>query len=164
MLLTHVPLRHRSDRARVMPLQDALLRSDCQKGVEKGGHDQLCKDHKKSRGGAEQYNARRGTRRPSPVAAKAYAHERPGVHDARPIHWKTKEGLVRVPTLTAASRIEVSCGAGEGFWSRRAEENNKAPPEVVGTSCSCEQKNTMVSTRARWAGWSLRSSINEARR
>ena len=79
---------------------------------KEGGHDQLCKKIKKA-GGAEQYNANKKYGEAVAVAAEACAEDTKGQTCyicTQALHWKTKEGLVRMCSCRGtAGFAHVSC-------------------------------------------------------
>ena len=79
---------------------------------KEGGHDQLCKKMKKA-GGAEQYNANQKYAEAVAVAATACAEDTKGQTCyicTQALHWKTKEGLVRMCACRGtAGFAHVSC-------------------------------------------------------
>ena len=115
---------------------------ECQKQHwEGGGHDQLCKKIKKA-GGAEQYNANSRYAEAVSVAAEACAEDTRGQTCyicTQALHWKTKEGLVRMCACRGtAGFAHVSCLAEQAkILYNEAEENN----------LGVETKNE------RWARW-----------
>jgi len=102
---------------------------ECQKQHwEEGGHDQLCKKIKKARG-AEQYNANKKYAEAVSVAAEACADATKGQTCyicTQALHWKTKEGLVRMCAChTTEGFAHVSCLAEQAkILHEEAEENN----------------------------------------
>ncbi len=115
---------------------------ECQKQHwEGGGHDQLCKKIKKA-GGAEQYNANSRYAEAVSVAVEACADDTKGQTCyicTQALHWKTKEGLVRMCACRGtAGFAHVSCLAEQAkILYNEAEENN----------LGVETKNE------RWARW-----------
>ena len=95
---------------------------------KEGGHDKLCKTIKKA-GGAEQYNANQKYTAAVAVAAEACADDTKGQTCyicTQALHWKTKEGLVRMCACRGtAGFAHVSCLAEQAkiLWAE-AEENN----------------------------------------
>ena len=86
---------------------------ECQKQHwQEGGHDKLCKLIKKA-GGAEQYNANKKYAEAVAVAAEACAEDTKGQTCyicTQALHWKTKEGLVRMCACRGtAGFVHVSC-------------------------------------------------------
>ena len=79
----------------------------------------------KKAGGAEQYNANNKYAEAVAVAAEACAEDTKGQTCyicTQALHWKTKEGLVRmvlVPRNGGLRARVVPGGAGRRFWSRR---------------------------------------------
>jgi tetratricopeptide (TPR) repeat protein len=103
--------------------------AECQKQHwEQGGHDKLCKLIKKA-GGAEQYNANTKYAEAVAVAAEACAEDTRGQTCyicTQALHWKTKEGLVRMCACRGtAGFAHVSCLAEQAkiLWEE-AEANN----------------------------------------
>ena len=88
---------------------------------KEGGHDQLCKKIKRA-GGAEQYYANNKYTEAVAVAAEACAEDTKGQTCyicTQALHWKTKEGLVRMCACRGTdgglrARV-VPGGAGEDF-------------------------------------------------
>ena len=101
----------------------------CQKKHwEEGGHDQLCKQIKKS-GGAEQYHADTKCAEAVAVAVAKCADDTAGQTCyicTQALHWKTKEGLVRMCACRGtAGFAHVSCLAEQAkILMDEAEENN----------------------------------------
>ena len=79
---------------------------------KEGGHDQLCKKIKKQ-GGAEQYNANKKYSEAVAVAVEKCAEDTKGQTCficTQALHWKTKEGLVRMCACRGtAGFAHVSC-------------------------------------------------------
>ena len=79
---------------------------------KEGGHDNLCKKIKKA-GGAEQYNANKKYTEAVVAAAEACAEDTKGQTCyicTQALHWKTKEGLVRMCACRGtAGFAHVSC-------------------------------------------------------
>ena len=102
---------------------------ECQKQHwEGGGHDKLCKLIKKA-GGAEQYNANNKYTEAVAIAAEACAEDTKGQTCyicTQALHWKTKEGLVRMCACRGtAGFAHVSCLAEQAkILVAEAEENN----------------------------------------
>ena len=95
---------------------------------KEGGHDQLCKTIKKA-GGAEQYNADQRYSKAVVVAAEACAEDTKGQTCyicTQALHWKTKEGLVRMCACRGtAGFAHVSCLAEQAkILVAEVEENN----------------------------------------
>ena len=95
---------------------------------ERGGHDALCKKIKKG-GGAEQYHADKKYKEAVAVAAEACADDTKGQTCyicTQALHWKTKEGLVRMCSCRGtAGFAHVSCLAEQAkILVAEAEENN----------------------------------------
>ena len=137
-------------------------RAGCQKQHwEQGGHDKFCKLIKKA-GGAEQYNANIKYAEAVTVAAEACAEDTKGQTCyicTQALHWKTKEGLVRMCACRGtAGFAHVSCLAEQAkILYAEAEENNKPKYPVVArwASCSlCEQRyHGVVACALGWACW-----------
>jgi len=102
---------------------------ECQKQHwEEGGHDKLCKLIKKA-GGAEQYNANKKYAEAVSVAVAKCADDTKGQTCyicTQALHWKTKEGLVRMCACRGtAGFAHVSCLAEQAkILNDEAEENN----------------------------------------
>ena len=136
----------------------------CQKKHwEEGGHDQLCKKIKKA-GGAEQYHANTKYTEAVAVAAEKCADDTKGQTCyicTQALHWKTKEGLVRMCACRGtAGFAHVSCLAEQAkILFAEAEENNllnKAEERFQRWStCSlCEQHyHGVVACALGWACW-----------
>ena len=95
---------------------------------KEGGHDKLCKKIKKA-GGAEQYHANTKYTAAVTVAAEACADDTKGQTCyicTQALHWKTKEGIVRMCSCRGTSGFaHVSCLAEEAkILVAEAEENN----------------------------------------
>ena len=140
-------------------------RPECQKQHwEEGGHDKLCKKIKRA-GGAEQYNANNKYAEAVAVAAEACAEDTKGQTCyicTQALHWKTKEGLVRMCACRGtAGFAHVSCLAEQAkILVAEAEENNlslKVMNERWSrwTNCSlCEQNyHGVVKCALGWACW-----------
>jgi tetratricopeptide (TPR) repeat protein len=134
----------------------------CQKQHwEAGGHDKLCKLIKRG-GGAEQYNANKKYTETVVVAAEACAEDTKGQTCyicTQALHWKTKEGLVRMCSCRGtAGFAHVSCLAEQAkILTAEAEENNKSkdPAWTRWHTCSlCEQRyHGLVRNALGWACW-----------
>ena len=150
----------------------------CQKQHwEVGGHDKLCKKIKKA-GGAEQYHANMKYAEAVAVAAKACVDDTKGQTCyicTQALHWKTKEGLVRMCACRGtAGFAHVSCLAEQAkILLTEAEENNLSD-KVKQTrwerwhDCSlCEQRyHGVVACALGWACWKIylgRPEANVAR-
>ena len=134
----------------------------CQKKHwEEGGHDQLCRKIKRD-GGAEQFYANTKYAEAVSVAAEACAEDTKGQTCyicTQALHWKTKEGLVRMCACRGtAGFAHVSCLAEQAkLLCDEAEENNLD----MGSRwerwylCSlCEQDyHGVVSCALGWACW-----------
>ena len=95
---------------------------------KEGGHDTLCKPIKKA-GGAEQYNANKKYAEAVTVAAEACADDTKGQTCyicTQALHWKTKEGLVRMCACRGTAGVaHVSCLAEQAkILVAEALENN----------------------------------------
>ena len=145
---------------------------------KEGGHDKLCKAIKRA-GGAEQYNANKKYAEAVAVAATACAEDTKGQTCyicTQAVHWKTKEGLVRMCACRGtAGFAHVSCLAEQAkILYAEAEENNlgdKAMNERFSRwhACSlCEQDyHGVVRCALGWACWKTyvgRQEANWARR
>ncbi len=131
---------------------------------KEGGHDQLCKKIKKA-GGAEQYNANKRYTEAVAVAAEKCADDTKGQTCyicTQALHWKTKEGLVRMCSCRGtAGFAHVSCLAEQAkILMDEVEENNldsKAFDERWKRwyACSlCEQRHHgVVRCAMGWACW-----------
>ena len=131
---------------------------------KEGGHDKLCKKIKKA-GGAEQYNANKKYSEAVAVAAEACAEDTKGQTCyicTQALHWKTKEGLVRMCSCRGtAGFAHVSCLAEQAkILFAEAEENNlgwetKNPRWARWCTCSlCEQEyHGVVRCALGWACW-----------
>jgi len=128
---------------------------------KEGGHDQLCKKIKRA-GGAEQYNANEKYAEAVTVAATACADDTKGQTCyicTQALHWKTKEGLVRMCACRGtAGFAHVSCLAEQAkILLAEAEENNKdtSPSWRRWHKCSlCEQDyHGVVACALSWACW-----------
>ena len=124
----------------------------------------LCKKIKR-RGGAEQYHADKKCEEAIAVAAEACAEDTAGQTCyicTQAVHWKTKEGLVRMCACRGtAGFAHVSCLAEQAkILIAEAEENNlnnKVLAERFDrwSDCSlCEQEyHGVVACALGWAGW-----------
>ena len=137
----------------------------CQKEHwERGGHDALCKKIKKG-GGAELYHADKKTKEAVAEAVEKCADDTKGQTCyicTQALHWKTKEGLVRMCACRGtAGFAHVSCLAEQAkILCDEAEENNlgaKAKNERFAKwhTCSlCEQEyHGVVRCALGWACW-----------
>ena len=137
----------------------------CQEQHWKGcGHDKLCKKIKKS-GGAEQYHAEKKHAEAVADAAEACAEDTKGQTCyicTETVHWKTKEGLVRMYACRGtAGFAHVSCLAEQAkILVEEAEENNLDGERsqsrwLQWSTCSmCEQDHQGgVSCALGWACW-----------
>jgi hypothetical protein len=114
----------------------------CQKEHwERGGHDALCKKIKKG-GGAEQYHADKKCQEAVAVAVEECAADTKGQTCyicTQALHWKTKEGLVRMCACRGtAGFAHVSCLAEQAKILREDAEYNNLGRKVK---------------EARWRGW-----------
>jgi hypothetical protein len=138
---------------------------ECQKQHwEQGGHDKLCKLIKKA-GGAEQYNANKKYAEAVAVAAEKCAADTKGQTCyicTQALHWKTKEGLVRMCACRGtAGFAHVSCLAEQAkILYAEAEENNLGQEAMQSRwerwhTCSlCEQHyHGVVFCALGWACW-----------
>ena len=131
---------------------------------KEGGHKALCKQIKKG-GGAEQYNADKKYKEAVAEAAEACADDTKGQTCyicTEAVHWKTKEGLVRMCACRGTSGFaHVSCLAEQvKILVAEAEENNvgaKAFDErwARWDKCGlCEQEyHGVVKCALGWACW-----------
>ena len=131
---------------------------------KEGGHDQLCKTIKKA-GGAEQYNANKKLAEAVAVAVEACADDTKGQTCyicTQALHWKTKEGLVRMCSCRGtAGFVQVSCLAEQAkILVAEAYENNldhkaKDARWKRWYTCSlCEQEyHGVVLCALGWACW-----------
>jgi hypothetical protein len=131
---------------------------------KEGGHDKLCKIIKKA-GGAEQHNANKKYTEAVAVAAEACAEDTKGQTCyicTQALHWKTKEGLVRMCACRGTAGVaHVSCLAEQAkILCAEAEENNldlKVQNQrwTRWRSCSlCEQRyHGVVLCALGWACW-----------
>ena len=136
----------------------------CQKKHwEEGGHDQLCKQIKKS-GGAEQYHADKMCAEAVAVAVAKCADDTAGQTCyicTQALHWKTKEGLVRGCACRGTAGVaHVSCLMEQAkILMDEAEENNlrEAFHERGQRWCICslcEQRyHGVVACALGWACW-----------
>jgi hypothetical protein len=152
---------------------------ECQKTHwEEGGHDQICKPIKRA-GGAEQYNANQKYAEAVAVAAEKCAEDTKGQTCyicTQALHWKTKEGLVRMCACRGtAGFAHVSCLAEQAkiLWEEAEERNldEKVRHERWRRwyACSlCEQSyHGVVRCALGWACWKTylgRSETDRARR
>ena len=127
---------------------------------KEGGHDQLCKKIKRA-GGAEQYYANNKYSEAVAVAATACAEDTKGQTCyicTQALHWKTKEGLVRMCACRGtAGFAHVSCLAEQAkILVAESEENNLDDTRWRRWyKCSlCEQHyHGLVSCALGWACW-----------
>ena len=137
----------------------------CQKQHwEAGGHDKLCKLIRKG-GGAEQYHADTMYTEAVAVATMACAEDTKGQTCyicTQALHWKTKEGLVRMCSCRGtAGFAHVSCLAEQAkILVAEAEENNLDDDVKFGRFCRwdlcglCEQDyHGVVRCALGWACW-----------
>jgi hypothetical protein len=131
---------------------------------KEGGHDQLCKKIKRS-GGAEQYHANNKYTEAVAVAVEACADDTKGETCyicTQALHWKTKEGLVRMCACRGtAGFAHVSCLAEQAkILYAEGEENNLGEKAMVprwgrwDTCGLCEQQyHGAVLCALGWAVW-----------
>jgi hypothetical protein len=131
---------------------------------KEGGHDKLCRLIKKA-GGAEQYNANNKYAEAVSVAVAKCADDTKGQTCyicTQALHWKTKEGLVRMCACRGtAGFAHVSCLAEQAkILCDEAEENNLGDKAwgarwLRWSTCSlCEQRyHGVVSCALGWACW-----------
>ena len=131
---------------------------------KEGGHDQLCKKIKKA-GGAEQYNANKKYAEAVAVAAEACAADTKGQTCyicTQALHWKTKEGLVRMCACRGtAGFAHVSCLAEQAKILVAEVEANNLGVKVLNerwgrwyTCGLCEQgHHGEVSCALGWGCW-----------
>ena len=137
----------------------------CQKQHwEAGTHDMLCKKIKKQ-GGAEQYNANKKYSEAVAVAVEKCADDTKGQTCyicTQALHWKTKEGLVRMCACRGtAGFAHVSCLAEQAKILVAEAEENKLGAQALNArlarwySCSqCEQHyHGVVQCALGWACW-----------
>ena len=137
----------------------------CQKEHwERGGHDALCKKIKKG-GGAEPYHAEKKYKELLAEAAEKCADDTAGQTCyicTQSLHWKTKEGLVRMCACRGtAGFAHVSCLAEQAkILVAEAEENNWDSDRFMPRwkrweKCSlCEQRyHGVVRGALGWACW-----------
>ena len=129
-----------------------------------GGHDLLCKKIKKG-GGAEQYHADKKTKEAVAVAVEKCAADTKGQTCficTQALHWKTKEGLVRMCACRGtAGFAHVSCLAEQAkILVAEVEENNLGLAALDERfrrwyTCSlCEQQyHGAVVCALSWACW-----------
>ncbi len=132
---------------------------DCQKRHWKGGHKQVC-DQIKRRGGAEQCHAEKNYKEAVAVAVAKCAADTKGQTCyicTQALHWKTKEGLVRMCACRGtAGFAHVSCLAEQAkLLNDEAEENNKVVQWHRWDKCGlCEQRyHGVVHCALGWAAW-----------
>jgi tetratricopeptide (TPR) repeat protein len=131
---------------------------------KEGGHDKLCKPIKKA-GGAEQYNANKKYAEAVAVAVEKCADDTKGQTCyicTQALHWKTKEGLVRMCACRGtAGFAHVSCLAEQAkILVAEAWENNLDSKAFdkrwrQWDTCSlCEQRyHGVVACALGWACW-----------
>ena len=138
---------------------------ECQKQHwEQGGHDKLCKLIKKA-GGAEQYNANTKYTEAVAVAVQKCAEDTKGQTCyicTQALHWKTKEGLVRMCACRGtAGFAHVSCLAEQAkILVAEGEDNNLDHKDKFGRfkrwqTCSlCKQEyHGVVQCALGWGCW-----------
>ncbi len=138
----------------------------CQKKHwEEGGHDNLCKQIKRG-GGAEQYHADKMCAEAVAVAVAKCADDTAGQTCyicTQALHWKTKEGLVRMCACRGtAGFAHVSCLMEQAkILMDEAEQNNlREAFREAGKRwyvCSlCEQRyHGVVACALGWASWKM---------
>ncbi len=131
---------------------------------KEGGHDNVCKKIKKA-GGAEQYHANQKYTEAVVAAAKKCAEDTKGQTCyicTQALHWKTKEGLVRMCACRGtAGFAHLSCLAEQAkILVAEAEENNLGDDVIYERfnrwhTCSlCEQPHHgVVACALGWACW-----------
>jgi hypothetical protein len=131
---------------------------------KEGGHDTLCKPIKKA-GGAEQYHANKKYAEAVTIAAEACAEDTKGQTCyicTQALHWKTKEGLVRMCACRGtAGFAHVSCLAEQAkilcaeAWENHLGIKMKNERWDRWHTCSlCEQKyHGVVRCALGWACW-----------
>ena len=151
----------------------------CQKTHwEQGGHDKLCRKIRKG-GGAEQFHAETKYTEAVALAAEACAEDTKGQTCyicTQAVHWKTKEGLVRMCACRGtAGFAHVSCLAEQAKILREEAEYNNLGVEALNErwgrwhTCSlCEQEyHGVVRCALGWACWKTyvgRPETDQARR
>ncbi|CAH0379140.1 unnamed protein product [Pelagomonas calceolata] len=156
------PLAH--DAPRCVRCKIRYCDSTCQHDHWRRGHKQMCK--KIHRGGnAEQYNADKKYKEAVAVAVEACAKDTKGQTCyicTQALHWKTKEGLVRMCACRGtAGFAHVSCLAEQAkILVAEVEENNLGDKAMDVRfarwySCSlCEQQyHGVVGCALGWACW-----------
>jgi tetratricopeptide (TPR) repeat protein len=143
--------------------------------LERGRADQLCKKIKKE-GGAEQYNANKRYTEAVAVAVEKCADDTKGQTCficTQALHWKTKEGLVRMCACRGtAGFAHVSCLAEQAKILREEAEYNNLDLQPRWNRwyiCSlCEQNyHGVVACALGWACWKTylgRPEADRARR
>ncbi|CAH0364607.1 unnamed protein product [Pelagomonas calceolata] len=167
MILTNcaacaAPLAH--DAPRCVRCQTRYCNKTCQHDHWRRGHKQMCK--KIHRGGnAEQYNADKKYKEAVAVAVEACADDTKGQTCyicTQALHWKTKEGLVRMCACRGtAGFAHVSCLAEQAkILMDEVKENNLGPEALQARwvrwhTCSlCEQQyHGVVKCALGWACW-----------
>ena len=136
----------------------------CQKQHWDGGHKEICKKIKKT-GGAEQYNANNKYSEAVAVAAEKCADDTKGQTCyicTQALHWKTKEGLVRMCACRGtAGFAHVSCLVEQAkILVAEGEENNVGDDALQARfnrwyACSlCKQRyHGVVACALGWACW-----------
>ncbi len=127
---------------------------------KEGGHDTLCKKIKKA-GGAEQYNANKKYAEAVSVAVEACADDTKGQTCyicTQALHWKTKEGLVRMCACRGtAGFAHVSCLAEQAkiLYADARERKLDDDKWARWHTCSlCEQQyHGVVNCALGWACW-----------
>ena len=131
---------------------------------ERGGHEALCRRIKRA-GGAEQYHADKKYKEAVAVAVEACADDTKGQTCyicTQALHWKTKEGLVRMCACRGtAGFAHVSCLAEQAKILREEAEENNLGADALDMrwerwyKCSlCEQHHHgVVMCALGWACW-----------
>ena len=147
------------------PLQHALLRARMPGAALERGRPRPALQKIKKAGGAEQYNANKKYAEAVAVAAEACAEDTKGQTCyicTQALHWKTKEGLVRMCACRGtAGFAHVSCLAEQAkILVAEAEENNLGDKvlnerwERWHTCSLCEQDyHGVVRCALGWACW-----------
>ena len=144
---------------RCIRCQTRYCNKTCQHDHWRRGHKQMCK--KIHRGGnAEQYHADKKYKEAVAVAVEACADDTKGQTCyicTQALHWKTKEGLVRMCACRGtAGFAHVSCLTEQAkLLNDEAEENNKVVQWHRWDKCGlCEQRyHGVVHCALGWAAW-----------
>ena len=171
------PLEHDAP-ARCVGCQTRYCSDRCLRyHAHRGGHDDDCEEIA-SGGGAEQYHADKKYKEAVAVAVEACADDTKGQTCyicTQAVHWKTKEGLVRMCACRGTAGLaHVSCLAEQAkILFAEAEENNldikvRSARWVRWHTCSlCEQQyHGVVECALGWACWKTyvgRPEINVCR-